>query len=47
MHDSGGYNVAEIAALFNISRPTVYRSHGPPICPAPGPRPTSSGTTSF
>jgi DNA invertase Pin-like site-specific DNA recombinase len=26
MHDSGGYNVAEIAALFSVSRPTVYRS---------------------
>jgi DNA invertase Pin-like site-specific DNA recombinase len=26
MHDSGDYNIAEIAALFNISRPTVYRS---------------------
>jgi Helix-turn-helix domain of resolvase len=26
MHDSGDYNVAEIAVLFNISRPTVYRS---------------------
>ncbi len=26
MHDSGDYNVAEIATLFNISRPTVYRS---------------------
>ena len=26
MHDTGDYNVAEIAALFNISRPTVYRS---------------------
>jgi hypothetical protein len=26
MHDSGDYNVAEIAALFNISRLTVYRS---------------------
>jgi DNA invertase Pin-like site-specific DNA recombinase len=26
MHASGDYNVAEIAALFNISRPTVYRS---------------------
>ena len=26
MHDSGDYNVAGIAALFNISRPTVYRS---------------------
>jgi hypothetical protein len=28
MHDSGDYNVAEIAALFSISRPTVYRSLG-------------------
>jgi DNA invertase Pin-like site-specific DNA recombinase len=26
MHDSGDYNVAEIAALFTVSRPTVYRS---------------------
>jgi len=26
MHDSGDYNVAEIAALFSISRSTVYRS---------------------
>jgi DNA invertase Pin-like site-specific DNA recombinase len=26
MHDSGDYNVAEIAALFSVSRPTVYRS---------------------
>jgi predicted DNA-binding transcriptional regulator AlpA len=26
MHDSGDYNVAEVAALFGISRPTVYRS---------------------
>jgi DNA-directed RNA polymerase specialized sigma24 family protein len=26
MHDNGDYNVAEIAALFGISRPTVYRS---------------------
>jgi len=26
MHDSGDYNVAEIAVLFSISRPTVYRS---------------------
>ena len=26
MHDSGDYNIAEIAALFSISRPTVYRS---------------------
>ena len=26
MHDSGDYNVTEIAALFSVSRPTVYRS---------------------
>ena len=26
MHDSGDYNVAKIAALFSVSRPTVYRS---------------------
>ena len=26
MHDSGDYNVAGIAALFRVSRPTVYRS---------------------
>src|SRR5437762_2898021 len=25
MHDSGDYNVAQIAALFSVSRPTVYR----------------------
>jgi DNA invertase Pin-like site-specific DNA recombinase len=26
MHDSGDYNVSKIAALFSVSRPTVYRS---------------------
>ena len=26
MHDSGDYNTAEIAGLFSVSRPTVYRS---------------------
>jgi len=26
MHDSGDYNIAGIAALFGVSRPTVYRS---------------------
>ena len=26
MRDSGDYNVAQIAALFSVSRPTVYRS---------------------
>jgi hypothetical protein len=25
-HDSGDYNVTEIADLFGVSRPTVYRS---------------------
>ena len=40
MHDRGDYNVAEIAALFSISRPTVYRSlertAGLPPLPADG-----------
>ena len=26
MHDRGDYNIAEIASLFSVSRPTVYRS---------------------
>jgi len=26
MHDSGDYTIAEIAVLFSVSRPTVYRS---------------------
>jgi transposase len=26
MHDSGDYSIAEIAGLFGVSRPTVYRS---------------------
>jgi AraC-like DNA-binding protein len=26
MNDSGDYSIADIAALFGISRPTVYRS---------------------
>ena len=42
MHDSGDYNLAEIAALFSVSRPTVYRSLDrtaelPRFPPAPGP----------
>ncbi|HEY2261499.1 MAG TPA: helix-turn-helix domain-containing protein, partial [Streptosporangiaceae bacterium] len=37
MHDSGDYNVAEIAALFSISRPTVYRSLDPTTALPPGP----------
>ena len=41
MHDSGGYNVAEIAALFSVSRPTVYRSleRTAELPPLPGTRP--------
>jgi hypothetical protein len=51
MRDSGDYNVAEIAALFSVSRPTVYRSLDrtadlPPLPPAPGPCLTSPSTTS-
>jgi hypothetical protein len=26
MHDSGDYPIAEIAAIFNVSRPTIYRA---------------------
>lgn len=26
MHDSGDYTVVEIAEMFNVSRPTVYRT---------------------
>ena len=51
MHDSGDYNVAQIAALFSVSRPTVYRSLNrtaelPRFPPAPGPCLTSPSTTS-
>jgi len=35
MHDRGDYNVAEIAALFSISRPTVYRSLDRTAAPLP------------
>ena len=50
MHDSGDYNIADIAGLFGISRPTVYRSLErttvlPRSPPTPGPPPTSPGTT--
>ena len=40
MHDSGDYNVAEIAALFSISRPTVYRSLDRTTALPPGPADT-------
>jgi len=51
MHDSGDYNVAEIAALFSVSRPTVYRSlerttELPPLPADTRPCPTSQSTTS-
>jgi DNA invertase Pin-like site-specific DNA recombinase len=51
MHDSGDYNVAEIAALFSVSRPTVYRSldrtaEPPRFPPIPGPCLTSPSTAS-
>ena len=46
MHDSGDYNVAEIAALFSVSRPTVCRALQrtaalPGSRATLGPRPTS------
>ena len=52
MHDTGDYSIAGIAALFGISRPTVYRSLErttalPRSPPTPGPLPTSPGTTSL
>jgi hypothetical protein len=51
MHDSGDYSVAEIAGLFSVSRPTVYRSLErttalPRSLPTRGPHPTSPSTTS-
>ena len=51
MHDSGDYSIAEIAGLFSVSRPTVYRSLErttslPPLPAAPGPHPTSPSTAS-
>lgn len=50
MHDSGDYNVAGIAALFSVSRPTVYRSLDrtaelPPLPAGTRPCPTSPSTT--
>ena len=52
MHGSGNYNAAEIAELFGISRPTVYRSLErtadlPRSRPIPGPCPTLRSTTSL
>jgi DNA invertase Pin-like site-specific DNA recombinase len=26
MHDSGGYSISDLAELFSVSRPTVYRT---------------------
>jgi helix-turn-helix resolvase-like protein len=51
MRDSGDYNVAEVAALFSVSRPTVYQSLErttalPPAPPDIWPMPTSPSTTS-
>ncbi len=51
MHDSGDYNVAEIAALFSVSRPTVYRSLErttalPPLPVGTRPAPASPSTGS-
>jgi DNA invertase Pin-like site-specific DNA recombinase len=38
MHDSGDYNTAEIAGLFSVSRPTVYRSLERTTRASPAPR---------
>ena len=35
MHDSGNYSISDLAELFSISRPTVYRTLGrQPVTPA-------------
>jgi Helix-turn-helix domain of resolvase len=48
MHDSGDYPIAEIAAIFKVSRPTIYRA---PQRTAPGganlPADTCSGLASL
>ncbi|MGH4001518.1 MAG: recombinase family protein, partial [Pseudonocardiaceae bacterium] len=36
MHDSGEYSITDLAELFTISRPTVYRTLQAKIQPAPG-----------
>ena len=51
MHDSGDYNVAEIAALFSVSSPPCTGPWTAPLSsprfpPAPGPCLMSPGTTS-
>jgi hypothetical protein len=48
MHDSSDYDVAEIAALFSVSSPTVYRSlnRTAELPPTPGPCLMSPSTTS-
>jgi len=28
MHDTGEYAISDLAELFSVSRPTVYRTHG-------------------
>ena len=39
MHDSGDYPIAEIAGLFGVSRPTIYRSLDRTAPLPPGTRP--------
>ena len=40
MNDSGDYTIAQIAAVFNVSRPTVYRSLQRTATPPPLPADT-------
>jgi DNA invertase Pin-like site-specific DNA recombinase len=37
MHASGDYSITDLAEVFSVSRPTVYRTLQPKSRPAPGP----------
>ena len=37
MHTSGDYSITDLAELFSVSRPTVYRTLQPKPRPTPGP----------
>lgn len=37
MHASGNYSITDLAEVFSVSRPTVYRTLRPNSRPAPGP----------
>jgi DNA invertase Pin-like site-specific DNA recombinase len=37
MHASGDYSITDLAEVFSVSRPTVYRTLQPKTRPAPDP----------